>query len=840
MTRLPMISLAIRSLRARPGRTVLSWLGVAFGIAVLVAALTTDAGIAASTERSARATLGTADVRIAAVGPRPLSAATVAAIAATDGVADAAPALEARTVLTTPDRPTASGAPIAVLGVEPGAERRVHDLPIVDGRSLLSVDASEALVSSSIAAANGVSIGDSIAIAGIDGPTTLRVVGIVGEGRPGPAGLAGTVVAPIATLQRILDLPGATRVDVVAAAGTTPDALAAALDARLTGEPYLRSTAADLTAAARASTADVRATTTLIAAVALFVGAFLAFNTLSMTVAERVRELALLRAGGATRRQLVAFVAAQAVVLGGVGGVAGVLLGVTLGRVVTTILPTAGSLPLEAAIPTPLEIAGVVAIAIAVTLASALEPARRVASTPPAAVLGGRDRPGSSGRGRLRWTVAAVAVVGLASLAIWPDDVPAATLARAAAVYLVLFAIILAAPAVVAGLGRVAGMPFRIGLRAEERLARTAVARDRGRTTVTIGALAVGLAMVVAVGAVAQASRTSATTWLASVLPGDELLAAARPVAVDDRLVAELAAVPGVERVSPIATFGVARAGTRLDAAAVRGSDLLGDGRLTFVSGDRREALTALDASGATVVPRAIADRIGASVGSTVTLALGAGKVVDFRVAGIADRTIPGSGGDAILIGWPDATAIFGVRGADVLAVRYGAGAPAAAPAAVDAIAAGAALQRTSLSGVVATVDSTLGRVFSLFDGLALVVVVVGALGLVNTLSMSVLERVRELGVLRAAGMTGEQVRRTVVVEAAILGIVGAMLGVAAGLVCAAILVVGGSGRSFPLDLPWPAIAIATVLGVAVSLVAGWYPARLASRLTITAGVQTE
>jgi putative ABC transport system permease protein len=295
-----------------------------------------------------------------------------------------------------------------------------------------------------------------------------------------------------------------------------------------------------------------------------------------------------------------------------------------------------------------------------------------------------------------------------------------------------------------------------------------------------------------------------------------------------------------VTRISPIATFEVARDGVRLDAAAVRGADLLEDGRLRFVAGDRSRALSGLDGHGTAVLPRALAGRTGLGVGSTLTLAVGGGKVVDLRVAGVVERTLPGAVGEAVLIGWPDATDVFGVEGADVLAVRYDPGAEATARPIVDQIARDSALEPTPLASVAGAVDDALGQVFGLFDALAIVAVIVAALGIVNTLTVSVLERVRELGVLRAAGMTRGQVRRTVVVEAGILGLVGALLGIVTGLVAGAILVLLAGGGPLILDLPWASIVAAVVLGVGVSMAAAWYPARLASRLAIVAAVQHE
>ncbi|GAC1667151.1 MAG: hypothetical protein NVS9B8_08860 [Candidatus Limnocylindrales bacterium] len=196
--------------------------------------------------------------------------------------------------------------------------------------------------------------------------------------------------------------------------------------------------------------------------------------------------------------------------------------------------------------------------------------------------------------------------------------------------------------------------------------------------------------------------------------------------------------------------------------------------------------------------------------------------------------------GEAVLVGWSDATTIFGVAGADVFAVRYAPGRQADARPRLDAVARLSALEPNPLDAVAGAIDSALARVFGLFDALALVAVIIAALGIVNTLSVSVLERVRELGVLRAAGMTRGQIRRSVVVEAGILGIVGSVLGIATGLVAGAILIVLGGSGALILDLPWIPIGVALGLGIGVSMVAAWYPARLASRLSIAAAVQHE
>ena len=835
-------SLAIRSLVARRGRTVLSIVGIALGIAVLYASLATDAGIGASIDRTVRNLVGRADLRVESFGPPGLSAASLAAIKAAPGVADAAPALERRTYLV-PAAGSADAAPppVTLLGIDPAAEAMVHDLPLSAGSEFTGGDGFQAVLTQTLATAMATGVGGTITVADSTGaPIDLTVVGIaVGDG-PIVGSNGRTVILPLGTMQRILADDTINRVDVVAGHGATAAETATAIDLALTRQTYVISSPADIAASLRSSTADFRSTTALIAAIALFVGAFLIFNTLSMTVSERVRELGLLRAAGATRRQLVGFVVVQALVLGILGAVAGLIGGLVFAELMAIDLRTIQSIPFERVDPALGPVLAVLAIGLGVTLAAAIEPARRAGSIPPVEALRDRIEPAAAGRARLRWLIGVFIVVGAAGLVVWPRDTGSQGLVRSALIYALLFATVLVAPFALGPLGRIAGLPFRAVLRVEERLARAAIVRDRSRTALTIGALAIGLAMVVAVGGVAHQSRLAASAWLTQVIPGDELVTSIRPIALDESVIGDLARIDGVARVSPFAVFEVARDGVRMDAAAVNGADLLADGRLTFVDGDRTAALTGLDRGGTTILPRSVAQRTGLTVGSTLTLAVGEGRVIDLRVAGIAERTLPGQVGEAALVGWSDATSVFKVPGADVLAVRFAAGRAADARPPLEAAARAAALEPNPIEAVAGAVDAALGQVFGLFDALALVAVIVAALGVVNTLTVSVLERVRELGVLRAAGMTRGQVRRTVVVEAGILGIVGSIVGIVTGLLAGAILVLLAGGGPLILEVPWASIGVAILLGVGISTAAAWYPARLASRLAIVAAVQHE
>ena len=272
------------------------------------------------------------------------------------------------------------------------------------------------------------------------------------------------------------------------------------------------------------------------------------------------------------------------------------------------------------------------------------------------------------------------------------------------------------------------------------------------------------------------------------------------------------------------------------------GQDLLADGRLTFLAGDRTAALNALDEGGSAIVPDSLARSLALRVGDEMTFPVGDGRHVDLRIVGVVERTIPGRTGETVLVGWPDASDGFAVGGADSFAVRFGPSASSADRAALTALATSEALEANPIDRIAGAVDDALARVFGLFDVLALVVVIVAALGIVNTLTMNVYERVREIGVLRAAGMTRPQVWRMVVVEAGVLGVVGAILGCATGLVVGQVMIglAGGASLSLPFEPDWRTILAAAAFGIVVAMLAAIWPARLASRVSIVRAVQYE
>lgn len=860
-------SLAWRSLGARKLRSFLTSAGIGLGVAVLFASLSSGATLNAAVDKAAADEMGWADLRVAALEEQGFDQTTVQTIGQVAGVGVAAPALERMTYLAVSPTQTAAAQlppPVTVLAIDPVAESRLHDMSTVQGRELTPADTLSAVVTQTLADQEQLALGDSITLDGdaTVGPQAYRIVGIVGGDGPLPEANGRLVFVPLASAQTLFGTASVTRVDLEAAPGTSVDELIGQLEASIKTQPYLLSRTADLAADLRNEIADFGSALLLVAAVVLFAGAFLIFNTLSMTVAEETREVGLLRAAGTTRGQVMGLVMLQALGLGVVGSVIGVAAGVGLAVATLSWVGTSGPVSLAAPTISPATIAMTLAIGVILTLAASLEPAWRAGRIPPVEALR-RGPPGAAaGAARLRWLVVVFAVLAVAGLAVWPNGAGGSasgvltssggsSVLGPLVVYGLLLVAVLLVPRLIGPLGRLGGLPFRI-FRNEERLARSSLSRDRSRTALTVGALVVGVAMIVALGTAAKDVREIGSNWLVETIPGSELLTSIQPVATDDAIVSDLASTPGVKSLSPIGLFATpyvmtaqedgrqVKSVVRQEAAAIVGADYLADGRLDFVAGDPASALRAIDAGGSAIVPRSLADAEGITVGDTLDFATGS-SLTQLKVAGIVAHSIPAQSQEAILVGWTDAESDFGVAGADFFAVRYDTGQEATARPALDSAAVSYALEPNQLDHVSGTVGDALDRIFRLLDALALIAVLVAGLGMVNTFSMSVMDRVREIGVLRATGMTGRQVWSMVVIEAGVLGLIGSFVGAAVGLIVGAVLVAWSSQGFGPaVDPPWLSIGLAVVFGILVSITASIYPAGLASRLSIVRALQHE
>ena len=847
-----------RDLRRRPLRTALTTVGIAIGVALVFASLSLDAAASSGAASYAQEISGRVDLTVRAFGEGTLSPASLAAVSGTPGVLQSSPQIRRPTFAS--DQSRLLG-PVTLVGVDPAADRALHDEVLTSGTALSSYDSAGVLLAATWAKDHGLAVGSRINLVGGGGEHTFIVRGLLAGSGPVLAD-AGRLAYVTIDAARSLFAVGAGAADLVEVQVDPAVGVAVVetrLETRLTTQPYLLSTAADEAAALGGATRDVGSGLLLVAAVVLFVGGLLVADALAMSVAERTREVGLLRSAGATRGQVHAMVLEGALWLGVGGAVLGIALGSLAAMALAAAVRSLTGAPIGNIILDPAALGIAIMLGLLVTLAAALEPAWRAGRVPPVEAL--RRGPALMALApRLRrLAVAGAALVGMAALVAGGWAAPGgpgtrgspsgtlgaqelAAVAGALGMLVLLLVSGFVAPValrVAGGLVALVTLPIRRLVRAELRLARGSVSHDPGRVAVTFAALTMGLALVVGLAGVAEGTRRAGDAWLSEVAPAALAVEAISPVPVD--FAGDLGAVPGVRSVTPIRLFDVAIAGRQASAMAVdpRAYDALE--ALTVEGGNRQAAFAALQAGGAVLVPRSVAGRFGLQAGDLLELRTAQGAA-QLRVAAVIAHSLPGSTGESVVVSQADAVRSLGITGASMFLVAAAPGAAPGLDARLSAVAGQYAMSVVSPAAVGGAVTGALDRTFGLLDLLALAAVLVADLCILDMLAMDVARRVGELGILRAAGLTRGQAWRAVVAEAGILGLAGALLGIVVGVVVSiAVLVLGGtSGIRSALEVPWSAVVLALVLGVGGSMLAAAYPARLASRVEIARALRAE
>ncbi|MEO7420794.1 MAG: FtsX-like permease family protein [Ornithinibacter sp.] len=591
-------------------------------------------------------------------------------------------------------------------------------------------------------------------------------------------------------------------------------------------------------AASRIDTALSFVTTFLLvfAGVALTVGAFLIVNTFSILVAQRSRELALLRAIGASRRQVARSVLFEASIVGLVGSVTGIALGFVLATGIKVLFGRVGldlgSAPL---VLRPRTIVVSLLVGLLVTLAAAYLPARRAGRVPPVAAM--RDDVALA-EGGLRWRlVVGIVLITAGALAMalgLADVVPQPTYVLAGGIFGVLVGTALVSPVigrpVLAGLGWVYRRFFgAVGLMAEQN-----ARRNPRRTAATASALMVGVALVTLMSVLGASTKASLDKSLAEDIVADFVVSNAVGQAFSATIADGVEKIPDVAEVTRVRGALVQVDGDRDFATGVDPATVTAVAKPVVLSG----SLAALD--GASVaVSKDLAAEKDLSIGSSLTVGY-AGEEQPFAVVATYETdtvlssglTMSLAGFDALGVPATDRALYVVARpGADRVAVGKEMSALVAdlPTVTVNDQAEFAAQQR-------APIDQLLFIVYALL-GLA---VVIAVLGIVNTLALSVIERVREIGLLRAVGLSRRQLRTMLRLESVAIALLGAVLGVGLGLLFAvalqrSLIDDGIDVLSIPVLQLLGFVAVAGVVGVLAAL----WPGRRAARLDVLRAIAT-
>ena len=837
--------LASRSLASRPLRTTLTVIGVAVGVAIVVATLIANQASGEAIERAAQELVGRAAFRVRAFDPAGFTPRAVAAIRRIPGVRAAAAVGERRMTLSTPPGPDESVFGLLAVALDPDVEPAIRDPHLVAGSPLATADPTGVLLNAGWASDHGLTLGDEIRPADwVPGEPAFHVIGLVDDVGLGALERGAVLIVDRAQLDSMIAKPApVVAVDVQTVDGHAAD-VEAALDRQLR-EPFVVETAADAATRFARAQAAFAPIAFLFGLVALVVGAFLVANTMAMTVGERVREIGLLRAAGTTSRQVLWLFARQGLLIGAAGSLLGIALGIGLAAGMISFLRATRAVLIDGLPLSPAALLLAAALGLGVTIAAAAVPALQAARTGPLDALRPSRRAGRSLGERLRWVAwLEVAVVAL-GLLLYPFERGQAPMLGIGMALAILLVGAFASAWLLLPIGRIVGRPFEWLFGAEGMLGRANLGRDRVRTGLTVASLVVALAAVVALGSVAASARETAARWIASVLPGGTAIRLALPDEID-LFRPTFTAIPGTRAASPIAEFpaviGNGDVAREVSVAGIDPTVFQDAGSLIFTSGSRGAAFNALRDGRAVLVPQPMADRDGIGVGDSLSLSQPGGHATAFTVAGVIAYTLPAQSPDgALIVSLADAKDAFGVTTAGLWALVPAPGVtPAAFRSAVAETARSLAAEPVDAEQLAGDLARSFDRLIGLFDVLALVAVAVAAAGIVNSLGIGVVERAREISILRSHGMTVGQVQAMVVSEAAILGAVGGILAAGIGLAMAWAMVVGGGSRDFAagLAVPWPLVISCVLLGTGVAALAGIYPARRAGRLPIVASLQ--
>lgn len=851
-----MLRATLKGLLSRKLRLILSGLAVTLGVMFVSGSLVLTDTIGRSFDQLFTGVYDYTDIQVRKTSdapgagdtqaPVPISAADVSAVSAVAGVDSAV-----GQVFTVGARVVDKNGKV-VLGT--GAPRfgaswtgEADPIRLRHGRGPTS-DA-EIVISANLAKTTGFTIGDSVGVLTMFRPKqTFTVVGIsdyVG-GRDSLAGETMVFFTERVAQESMLGEAGVFNVIEVhvadhASITTVRDDIAAAL-----GPRYAVQTGAEL---AQTNSDEFRRIFQYFnyvllgfANVALFVGIFLILNTFSIIVAQRTRELALLRAVGAGRAQMIGSVLAEALIIGviaAVGGLAaGVGIGAALGGVLGSVL-SGGSLELAPlGVPTSAIVASFL-VGLAIPVLAALVPALRASRIPPVAAMREASRPDRpltrsalSGVGTLGAGVTALAL-GLAG------RLGDANLWGILAGLLIAFVgVALLTPVVSRPV--VALLGWTLSWTAAGKLGQRNAGRNPRRTAITASALMVSIALVTGTSIVV-ASLQESTVRAAETGLNADLVISADPLsgdlgAIDQSAVAAIGHVAGVERIAVFYT----------DLATVDGAEEVVSAATDFAAASAMFTVTATAGDiatlppGGVVVDRRTAAERGLALGDTIAVAMSRGAPRTYKVTGIYEATTLFDG-----FHFAEGDALSGFRS------------PTARRAFVD-VAAGAdveqverhlaVLLRDSPEVSISAVDDYVARSTQIFDfvlvfvqlllGLAMIIAV---LGIVNTLALSMIERTRELGMLRAIGLKRTQLASMITAESVVISAFGAVLGIAVGGGLGAVVVRALRDQGLTeLAFPWPLMASYGAASVAVGVVAALIPAFRAARLDVLRAVAYE
>lgn len=827
-----------REVARRPGRALLTLAGIAIGVASVV-----SVSVASNTARTVyremfETVTGRAALEVVGAGEGAFDGGIAPELGRIEGVRAAVPVVWLPSLLVNGD----SRIPVYVLGVDPERDRLARDYVVARGDFL--GESEGALLEEGFAASLGLDVGSRSVLLTPARLAPLRVAGLLEPRGAAALGALGVVFLPIERAQELFGL--GTRVSAVhlvlepdADEAQVREAVARALPVGLTVKsPLARG---EIGRSSLVATEQGLANCGVLSLVA---GAFIILNSFLMNVGERRRHLAILRALGATRGQIQALLVREGLAMGLAGTAIGIALGAAGAWALTQLMEgyLAAQLSNLRWTAEPFVLAALLGPCL--SLAAVVIPARKAAAVSP--LEGLARETAAPGGGRRTWPLglgaaAIVASFGIAGGVIyagWPGELTPLSLVVG------LVGGVLVLPSLVEPLASAAARlasPFLGGLGP---LALRQVVRNRTRSSLTIGVLFVATSVGIGMGNSILANVRDVREWYARAIVGDFFVRGKMPDAgtasafAVDPSVGDRLRLGGVERVDRVRFVRVVASGRQMVVVA---RSLPPDRPLPMdlIEGDPEEIRSRL-AAGEIVVGSPIAVALDAGIGDEIELETPEGPRT-VRVAGVVTEYT--AGGMASYMEFEAARRLIGFEGVDSFIVHVEPGRAGDVEPELARVAAEHGLALQSLTDLRASLEAIMVGIVGFLWILLALSFLVAALGIVNTLTMNVLEQTREVGLLRAIAMTRRQVRRLIVGQAAILGLASLLPSAVSGLALCFIMNVAthaviGQRVEFRIDATIFAGSLA--LALVISIAAAWIPARRAARLDVLAALQYE
>ncbi len=849
-------SLAIRQVRARRARALLTAAGIVLGVGMILGVLLLSATINRTFSDLYDSVYGKADLIVSGSGDDSLPSASLDRVRSTPGVDEAVGrVIGIFSLIEDGDGESGVGDDLNVAGQSPDATD-VTDSETVAGRD--AERGREIALQESWADANGIDVGDRVSLATPSGKRGFDVVGLFQFSSGFEFGGQGFAVMAIDPARRLLDKPRSfDEIDVITAGG---DQTIAATERRLErrfGKGVQVETPDRKSQDIESQLQAFNAILYFFAAMALFVGGFLIFNAFNMTVLQRTREIGMLRTLGTPRRRITGSVLREAALLGVVGAVLGLGLGLLLAYALAELVK-ALDFPVGRLVVTWWAPVAAVVVGLVTAVLGALYPARRAGRTSPIRAVLGTDGLRSDVRPRRALIGAVLISCGLAG-AFWlgaaDETTPLVAAAGMIGTIAIFFGIAMIAPFVVRPMVRILSWPVRKVFPVEGRLAAEAARSDPGRTASTATALLIGLALVIAVNSLGssflktisdefdRAFARDLTVQPSGLSPGQgpqQTIAGS----LRDRLARiPEAQVVARERFLFTPELPGKKGKTESDGLliAFEPSEYEQVDTTKLKGAPRDQVFRRMERGGVTV-GAGHADEINIEVGDKLTLEGPSGSR-RAPVVGIVETAL--FGGQTVGMSLRTLRAVWGVSADTELALK-------ATSADVRPV-----LERKvrrivrrnypnlavlSNDELKADVESQVNQQFGIFYAIVGVAIFASLFGIVNTLTMSVLERTREIGVLRALGATRWQIRRQVASESVVIGLIGAILGIVVGTGLGYALLQGLAAGIPGIQYRPPLFTMVLVAfaGILLGLIASILPARRAARLDVIEAISYE